>query len=112
MRVHFEIPPVEDDSRARDAIVERDFVGPNRAGQLIALKDALPRQPESVDRAVPNSGIEMVNPVVSWIRLTGSLGSEPASEQHGNEQATRSSHRVQVCSYRCAVSRILASVPS
>src|SRR5207248_4903904 len=44
MRVHFEIPPVEDNPRARDAIVERDFIGANRAGQLIALKDAFPRQ--------------------------------------------------------------------
>src|SRR5205085_6744305 len=236
MRVHFEIPPVDDDTRARDAIVERDFVRPNRARQLIVPEDAfprqvaeidvlqratrddaqrsdnaaldrkprganraadavevraahdavavvggaiplavvaeairadqagcepkppavpiggrlrvgddriaalgtgarierdprkrwlwalrkahgtrpvvMPRQPESVDRAVPNSGIEMVNPIVSWIRLAGSLGSEPAGEQHGNERATGSSHRGQVCSYKCAVSRILASVPS
>src|SRR2546423_15174154 len=44
MRVHCEIPPVEDDTRARDAIVERDFVGPNRARQLVVPEDAFPRQ--------------------------------------------------------------------
>src|SRR5256885_14172773 len=63
------------------------------------------REPESVDRAVPNGGIEMVDPVVSWIRLGGSLCIEPAREQDcDGEGVTGSPHGAQVCSKTCAVS--------
>src|SRR2546422_7568726 len=88
--------------------IERD-PGERRLRPLGKAHGARPvvmaREPESVDRAVPNGGVEMGDPVVSWIRLGGSLGIEPAREQDcDGEGATGSPHGPQVCSKTCAVS--------
>src|SRR2546427_5817437 len=88
--------------------IERD-PGERRLRALGKAHGARPvvmaREPESVDRAVPDGGIEMIHPVVSWIRLGGSLCIEPAREQDcDGEGVTGSPHGAQVCSKTCAVS--------